>query len=252
MKLGLLVLLCAFSAASPAMAQQITATAGGGVSSGDYGSSRSTTIFTGDIGARWSSGATELSVTMPYISVDSPGVVFVGFDGTPLVMVADAGGRRQTRDGIGDPTLTASHNFSLGFADLRATARFKIPVHGYNGISTGKLDWSAGGEISRKVGPVTPFAAISYRGFGDPTGWRIRDGIATSVGATAVVGPGALAVSYDHARSTSDFISDSDEIVGVYDVPLASSKFRLAGFATAGLSSGAPGVSGGLRLAYRF
>lgn len=240
-------------ASSSASAQSsLSVTGSGGFSTGDYGSSRSTTIATSNIGARWSDGSTEITATIPYIAIDTPGVVLVGFDGTPMVMLADAGGRRRTHDGVGDPTFSVSHMFGLGFADLRATGRVKIPVQGFGDVTTGKVDWSVGGELSRKFGNVTPFAAVTYRSYGDPTTWTIRNGFATSVGAVAPVGPGALAVSYDHARSTSYFIDDADEIVGVYDVPLAGSRFRLAGFGTVGLSDGAPGLGGGLRLAYRF
>lgn len=232
-------------------AQQIEATAGGGWSTGDYGSSRSTTMANASVGARWTSGGTTISGSVPFIAIDTPGVVFSGFDGTPLVMVPDLGGRRRTHSGVGDPTFAISQDVPVGSVSLRGTWRIKVPVQGFNGISTGKVDWSMSGEVSRPVGRITPFVAVSYRVFGDPTGWRIRDGFAGSVGASAPVGRGALAVSYEVARATSDYIGDSHEIVGVYSMPVANQRMRLGVYGTAGLSSGAPGAGAGLRLSVR-
>lgn len=237
-------------AAGSAHAQEVTVVAGGGYSSGDYGSSRSTEMANASIGARVTSGSTTLSVSLPYISIKSAGVVFAGFDGTPLIMLADAGGRRTTRDGVGDPTVSLSHDLPVGEFRLRGTARVKIPVQGFNEISTGKLDWSLSGEVSRTFGSITPFVSVSYRGYGNPDGWAIKDGFAGSAGVSAPVGAGAMAVSYEFARSTSRFVDDAHEIVGVYDMPI-SDRLRLAAFGTVGLSDGAPGAGGGLRLSVR-
>lgn len=246
-RLWLLAALSVMTAGS-AHAQDVVLTAGGGYSSGDFGSSRSTSMTTATIGARASSGRTTVAVLVPYVSTRSAGVVFAGFDGTPLVMLPDAGGPRRTYDGIGDPTLSISHDVPLSGVNLRGTARFKVPVQGLKlGVSTGKLDWSVSGEVSRTFGGVTPFVSVSYRGYGDPTGWRIRDGFAGSVGASGRVGPGAVVVSYEVARSTSDFVSDAHEIVGVYDMPV-SRRMRLAAFGTVGLSNGVPDGGGGIRL----
>lgn len=232
-------------------AQELEATAGGGWSTGDYGSARSTTLANASIGARWTSGGTTISGSIPFIAIDTPGVVFAGFDGTPLVMQPDLGGRRRTHSGVGDPTFAVSQQIPVGSVSLRGTWRIKVPVQGFNDVSTGKVDWSVSGEVSRPIGRVTPFSALSYRVFGDPTGWRIRDGFAGSVGASAPVGRGALAVSYEVARSTSDYVGDSHEIVGVYSIPVANERMRLGIYGTAGLSSGAPGAGAGLRLSFR-
>jgi hypothetical protein len=237
--------------ASGAGAQEISLTAGGGVSTGDYGSSRSTTMANGSVGARWTSGRTTVSASIPFVSIDTPGVVFAGFDGTALVMLPDAGGPRRTHSGIGDPTFSVSHSVPVGSFSLRGTGRLKVPVQGYNGISTGKLDWSASGEISRTFGRITPFVSLGYRGYGDPRGWRIRDGLSGSVGASAPVGRGALAVSYEMARSTSRFVDDAREFVGVYDMPIGRDRMRLAAYGTVGVSDGAPGAGAGLRLSVR-
>lgn len=250
-KFGLMAGAAMVLVAGSAHAQELSVTAGGGYSSGDYGSSRSTRMANGSIGARWTSGGTTVTASIPYVAIDTPGVVLAGFDGTPLVMVADLGGRRRSHDGVGDPTFAVSQEVPVGSASLRGTWRIKVPVQGFNGVSTGKVDWSVSGEVSRPLGAVTPFVAVSYRVFGNPTSWTIRDGFAGSAGVSAPVGRGALAVSYEVARSPSDFVRNSHEIVGVYNLPVAKNRMRLGVFGTAGLSSGAPAAGGGLRLSVR-
>ena len=245
------LIIIGIGAAAPAAAQEISGTISGGVSKGDYGSSRDTKISNVAIGAKWTSGDTSVAISLPYVNIHSPGVVFSGFDSTPLVMIPDLGGKSFTRDGIGDPTITASHIVRTNAVDLTGTARVKIPVQSYNDISTGEVDWSVSGEISKDFAGITPFAAIGYRWFGNPELWNVKDGFSGSAGVSVLAGPGAAAVSYEFAESTSDFVGDSHEIVAVYDAPVGDT-FRLATYGTVGLSDGAKDLGVGLRLAMPF
>lgn len=234
-----------------AQAQDITPSISGSVSRGDFGSDRDTRMGNVSIGARWSSDDTTVQVNLPYVVIDSPGVVFAGFDGTPLVMIPDAGGDSFSRDGFGDPTVSVSHRLDAGSFDFTGTARVKVPVQDYNDISTGEFDWSLSGEVSKEVGGVVPFVSVGYRWFGDPELWEIEDGFSASAGVGAPIGGGAAAISYEFAESTSPFVGDAHEIVAVYDAPI-SDRFRLASFGTLGLSDGAPDFGVGIRLAASF
>lgn len=249
MKFKLAAIAAAMILSAPAAHAQVVLTAGGGISRGDFGSSRTSEMANASIGARWSSGDTTFQASIPYVAINTPGVVLTGFDGTPLIMLPDAGGPRRSNSGIGDPTFAASHAVSVGAVRVTGTGRVKVPVQGFNAISTGELDWSVGAQASIQAGRVSPFAAVTWRSFGNPDGWTIRDGIATSLGVSGRLGAGSAAVSWEHARSTSDFVSDADEIVAVYDAPV-SDRMRLAAYGTVGLSDGAPGLGAGLRLSF--
>ncbi len=249
----LIALAAIFAASVPAtsaFAQNIDLTIGGGIASGDYGSSRSTTMTNGTAGLRWSSGSTSISATLPYVVIESPGVAFSGFDGTPLIMLADGGGRKRISQGVADPTFSLSSAKNISNLSIRGTARVKIPVQKLNGISTGKMDWSSSVEISTTTGNISPFALISYRSYGDPSSWTIKDGFAGAIGASAPIGKGSAAISYNLAQSTSEFIEDGHEIIALYERPI-SQKMRLSGYASVGLSDGAPGVGAGIRLALK-
>lgn len=242
-----LIACAALTAAAP-VAAQTTVTTGADVSVGDYGSSRDTTILTAPLTIRQRSGPVEIAVTVPYMRIETPGVVFSGIDGTPVVMSPDLGGPRRVHEGIGDRTASLSYTQRLP-SDffLRATGRVKVPVGGARAVSTGKVDWSVSGEVSRSFKGITPFASLTYRHFGDVPAWNIRDGFAASVGASANVLGGSFAASWDWAKSTSPFLPDVQEIVAVYDAPIAS-KVRLGAFATVGLTKGAADYGTGLRL----
>lgn len=234
-----------------ASAQSITPSASASVSTGDFGTDRDTRMGNVSVGAQWRSGGTTIQVSLPYVVIDSPGFVFAGFDGTPLVMVPDDGGPIFARDGFADPTISLSQDLSAGGFDFRATGRVKIPVQKFNDISTGETDWSVSGEISRPVGKVVPFASVGYRVYGDPELWEVQDGFSASAGFGILAGDGAVAFSYEFAETTSDFVDDAHEIVAVYDAPVTG-RFRIASFATVGLSDGAPDFGAGLRLATSF
>jgi hypothetical protein len=242
---------CGLMATPSLQAQEVTPNVSASVSRGDFGSARDTRMGNVAIGARWSSGDTTVQVNLPYVVIDSPGIVFAGFDGTPLVMVPDAGGRTFSRDGFGDPTLSVSHRLDMDSFEFLGTARVKVPVQEYNDISTGEFDWSLSGEVSREIGGVVPFVSVGYRWFGDPDLWEIEDGFSASAGVSAPLGAGAAAVSYEFAESTSAFVDDAHEIVVVYDAPV-SDGFRLASFGTVGLSDGAADFGVGVRLAASF
>ena len=244
--------ICAACLPASAMAQEISVTGSASVSEGNYGSARETTmgVFAG--GAIWRSGGTSIQVTVPYVVVESPGVVFAGFDGTPLVMVPDLGGPKRNWDGFGDPTLSVSQTVAAGGFDLRGTGRVKLAVQDINEVSTGETDFSLSGEVSRNFGSLTPFVGAGYRWYGDPDLWDIKDGWSASAGVALPIANGSAAFSYEFAEATSDFVGDSHELVGVYDAPLTQSGLRLAAFGTVGLSSGAPDYGVGVRLAKSF
>lgn len=246
------VIAAALSIPAISHAQEITPSFTGIISQGDFGSQRDTVMGSALLGVQAEWGDTSVKVTLPYIATRSPGIVFSGFDGTPLVMVPDLGGPKRVWDGFGDPTVSVSHVVRTGGFEIRGTGRAKIAVQDINEVSTGESDFAVSAEVSKVVGGVVPFASVGYRWFGDPEGWDIRDGFAASAGVAAPIGEGSAAVSYQFAERTSDFVGDAHEIVAAYDAPLPDSPFRLAAIGTLGLSSGAPDFSAGLRVSMKF
>lgn len=232
----------------------IEVTSGAAWTSGKYDSDRKTTILTVPIGVRASIGNFRVTANLPYMRVRTGGAVLSGIDGTPIVWSSDMGNPKRTYDGFGDVTLGASYAlpFSPGGISVELGGKVKIPTAKRSqGITTGKTDYMAVADISKQIGGISPFATVSYRWFGDRPGINLRNGFAGSVGATAMAGPGTVIGSYDYARSASPLVKDAHELFLGYAVPVAG-KFRVTGYGSGGLSSGAPGIGGGLLVSAMF
>jgi hypothetical protein len=231
----------------------LSVSAGASYSSGDYGSATNTDIWSVPLGVRLKTGALRLSASVPWMRIRSDGTVFTGIDATPLVVAPGIRSTRRVRSGVGDLTLGASYDLpTLGGSglDVELSGRVKLPTASDRSqLSTGKTDYSFGGQVSRQFGRLTPFASATYRVFGDVGPWDLRNGMAASAGASyALPGRAIVVASYDYARAASPFVSDSHELFGGVSVPIAHTPLRLTAFGTAGLSRGAAGASGGLSL----
>lgn len=221
---------------------------------GEFGldaNSKITAVFL-NIAAR--DGPMRVDVTLPWMDVRSSGMVFAGINGTPLVVAAQDGQPRTRRHGVADISVgvawLALKQEVVGL-DLDLSARTKLPISATSTqLSTGKSDAYFGFEVSRSFGMVTPAARLGYRIFGDPAEWEIRDGLTGSAALVVQAGPGTfLSLSYEYAERTSAFITDSHAVVlggsaRLYD------RLRLNAFASAGMSSGAPALAGGLSITF--
>ncbi|WP_147276214.1 hypothetical protein [Sphingomonas aracearum] len=223
---------------------------------GDFGAPSRSDITAVLVNLRQRVGPVRIDATLPWMRVVSSSTIFTGIDGTPLVVAPAIPMGRRERKGVGDLTLGASwlalREAQAGL-NIDVSARAKLPTAGDSTqLSTGKTDYAFGIEASRTMGAITPVVRAKYRIFGDPPGWRIRDGFATSLGAAAALfEETVMLISYDFAERTSRFIKPSHEIVAATSAPIGR-HFRLTAYGSAGLSSGAAAFSGGTSLTLRF
>lgn len=219
---------------------------------GDFGGPSRSTIAAVLVNVRQRFGDLRIEATLPWMRVRSATTIFAGIDGTPLVLASAVPMTRRRRDGLGDLTLGAAWlavHQEDALVDIDLSGRVKLPTASHaSGLSTQRTDYAVAIEVSRTMGRLTPIARLGYRRFGNPRGWTVRDGVATSVGASvALTADTVLLVSYDFAQRTSRFIGPSHEIVAGASAPIARS-LRLTAYASGGLSTGAPDVSVGVSL----
>lgn len=234
-------------------ASPLSVTVGASWLRGDFGAATDTQVWSVPIGVRYTTGNLRLTANIPYMRIESDGLLFTGIDGTPLVVAPRTPSFNRVRKGLGDVTLGAAYTLpsesTAGF-DVELQGRVKLPTASRSsGLSTRKTDWLVGAEVSRTYGAVTPFVSASYRFFGDMDGWDLRNGMAASVGATVAVGSNTLIGSYDYARRASRFVGDSHELFAGFSGPILQNKVRWTIYGTAGLSRGAPDAGAGLSLA---
>lgn len=234
-------------------ASPLSVTVGASWLRGDFGAATDTQVWSVPVGVRYTTGNLRLTANIPYMRIESDGLLFTGIDGTPLVVAPRTPSLNRVRKGLGDVTLGAAYTIpsenTAGF-DVELQGRVKLPTASRSsGLSTRKTDWLVGAEVSRTYGAVTPFVSASYRFFGDMDGWDLRNGIAASAGATVAIGSNTLIGSYDYARRASRFVGDSHELFAGFSGPILRNRVRWTVYGTAGLSRGAPDAGAGLSLA---
>lgn len=239
--------------AAPPPASDFSLTLGASAWHGDFGAPTNTDISSVLLAARYRVDGLRLTASLPRMYIRSNGTFFTGLGGTPLFVAPNVRSLPRVRKGIGDLTLGASYLLPGGDArgfDLELTGRVKLPTASDSSqLSTGKVDYSVGADVSKTFGRVTPNVSATYRVFGDAGVWQFRNGLDVTAGVTyAVTSRTALVVSYEYVRAAGALIGDSHEVLVGASTPLAA-KLRLTGFAAAGLSRSAADVSGGLSLA---
>lgn len=245
--LGSAIAVTAALVAVPALAQDTTSlsfTTGVDYSRGDYGTTSDTEIIVAPISARLRMGDLRLTATIPWLQIDGASSI-VGGDGAVII---DPNAPRTRRNGIGDLTLGAAYAIPedrLGFG-LDFSGRVKVPTASRSkGLGTGKVDVSFAAEVSKSLGPVTPFVKAGYRLPGDPAGIDLHNALFGSVGASVSIGKALLMGSYDYREAASDLSDDSQELFGAISGPV-SDRLNLTLYGTAGLSNGAPDYGAGL------
>ena len=235
----------------------LSASLGASAWSGDFGSRSTTTISAALLTGVYKWEDLRLSATLPYSRIDTRGDIFLGLGATPLIVRPENNPSRHVGDGLGDITFNASyvlHPLPSAGVDVELLGAVKAPTASAGSrLSTGRTDFSFGAEVLKTAGRFAPFASFVYRDFGSTSQFRLRDGAATSIGVSYLVTSRWIAdISYDYARSASHYVSDSHEIVSSASYKLERFALRLSAYASAGLSSGAPAVSGGLSIGKTF
>ena len=240
--------------AQPAAGSGVSVSTGLGYTSGDYSAPTKTEILVAPFSLRYRTGPLRLLATLPYVRIDSPGTVFGGVEGGPIIVDPETPMGRQVREGLGDLSLGATYTLpeaTTGAFLVDLGARVKLPTsEKREQLGTGKTDITLSADVSRQFDRVAPFANVSYRFYGDPAAWDLRDGFATSVGTSVQAGRGVAILSYDYTRAASRFIGDAHELFAGYSGP-AIDQLSWTAFGTAGLSEGAPDYGFGLLLTFR-
>ncbi|KQM46279.1 hypothetical protein ASE69_16405 [Sphingomonas sp. Leaf208] len=219
---------------------------------GKFGTRSDTTIWSSALGARLRSGDWTLSASLPWMRIRSRSTIFTGIDSTPVLVAPNTAAQKRTMNGFGDLTLGAAYTIAPAASpiEVQMSGRAKINTATKgSGLSSGENDYALGTDVSLPIGRVTPFASFTYRFLGDTTLYRLRNGPAASAGASYAFGRDSVFVaSYHYARAATRLVQDSHELFGGVSTRVPSMPLRLTGFATAGLSNGAAGLSAGLAL----
>lgn len=221
---------------------------------GDYGTGERIELVSVPAALRVRTGRVTLSASIPYQRLEGPGnaVGGGGLLGLPIIIDPTRPAARQVREGVGDARVAAAYTIpgeSLGGVTLSLTGQAKLPTaSARKGLGTGKADYTAGAEVSTRLGQVQPYVAVGYTVPGDPDGFDLRN----SVSARAGIGLGLSSkvtgnLAYGYARSLSPLVPDEQQIGTGISAALGRG-FTLGVQGSAGLSDGSPDFGGGLNL----
>ena len=222
----------ALAALTPAalLAQEISASVGGSYSSGRYGGVDRVEVGSTYVGLSGTQLGWRLDGTLPYLLIRTGGTAV---DAGGIILPAEA----SSASGFGDATLRLSGPVSLSTPfEVAIGAQVKLPT-GSREVSTGQLDAAADIELSRDVGALTPFVAVSYRTYGDSSELELTDGWSVSAGSSFAFGSTGVILSYDWSESAVGGPA-SQELFAVAAGAL-NSRIGWTLFGSKGLNSGA-------------
>lgn len=189
----------------------------------------------------------ELRATVPWISVDGPGIP----------ELAAAGARDVESDGLGDITVGATYLIfppsETALPALELSTRFKIPTASNADdrlLGTGRPTYTLQADLYRRMGRFTPLATVGYRITGHSRRYKLRNAAFTSVGGTVQLAvPLSVGLLYDWSQQTSRFSAATHELFP-YAVVKLRDDLRLMPYGIVGLSEHAPDWGLGFQLRF--
>jgi hypothetical protein len=227
-----------------------------GYEQGEYGTDDTTRIFVLPFTLRYLGDSWDLSATLSYLRVDSPGnVAIVGGQPVPI----GGGDRRRTDEGFGDIVLKGRYyalqdTGELGsLPSITPLVRLKIPTAEDPHLGTGEPDFGFGVELDKTFGrSFIVFGDVTYTIIGEPEGEDFRNRPGASLGAglrlTDVTTVSAL---LDWRRAISRGQDDALDLMGFVSFKLAPT-LTVSPYLSVGLTNGSSDVGVGVELSYKF
>ena len=224
---------------------RVTASTGFDFSSGDFDTNTSTDVWYVPISIKLELDPIFFKVTVPYVVVDGDAVLI---DGQPEGIPVSAG----TRNGIGDVVIAAGYGY---FPDggllpaVQLSGKVKLGTADENkGLGTGEENYTIQLDLSKNIGPITPFAAVGYTFIGDPPDVNLDNKVFASAGLSLSLGSRvSVGLAYDWAENAVSGRPDIHEISPFASIKLGD-HFAIDPYALIGLSSSSPDWGAGMQL----
>lgn len=219
---------------------------------GDYGTDERIELVSIPATLRVRTGRVTLSASVPWQRFEGPGNVVGGGGllGLPVIIDPTRPPTGQVREGLGDARVTAAYTIpgeSLDGVTLSLSGQAKLPTaSARKGLGTGEVDFTAGAEISTRIGRVQPYAGLAYTIPGDPEGFDLRNSLSARAGLALGLSEKVTGnFAYGYARSLSPLVPDEQQI-GTGISATIGRGFTLGVQGSAGLSDGSPDFGGGV------
>lgn len=256
--------ICALTAlALNALAEDGAWTLGSGIhySSGDYGTSATTTILSIPLTARYDQGPWSFRASVPYVEISGPSSVLPG-----VGAVSNSNPRRRgsgatpasegTASGLGDVTASATY---AAYYDRAAqlgvdlTGKLKIATADPDqGLGTGEHDFAALLDVFKVVDRLTLFAGVGYHMLGSSPHIPLDNVWSWSLGGSYRIDQrDSAGLTYDARERVSPGASPQSELTAFWARRLDRA-WKAQVYVLKGFADGSPDWGAGLSVAYSF
>ena len=218
--------------------------AGADYSSGKYGSTTSTDVWSVPLDGKLQLDRFRLEATLPYVSVTGPGIVADG--------VVVGNGPAATRSGVGDLNVGASYllNKDGDLPSLEIQGVAKIPT-AETGLGTGQTDYTLQANTYHSITPrFMLFGSLGYQWLTSFSTFVLENGVQATGGANFVTSAQTnvgLSASYrqEYFHGLGDVFT-----VSPYVLWNVADHWRITGYGTLGSGRASPQFGLGMRVIF--
>ncbi|OGT60820.1 MAG: hypothetical protein A3E01_19765 [Gammaproteobacteria bacterium RIFCSPHIGHO2_12_FULL_63_22] len=259
------VALVALAASAGASADGSSVGVGFDYSSGKYGATTTTDIWSVPFIFGYDTGPWSLKLTVPYINVSGSGNVIPGLGGTENRNPNGRGRNGQSvpttdtegsASGLGDVVAAASYalvsNPKTGFGlDLTGKVKFGT-ADADQGLGSGQNDYTLGVDAYQARGDWTVFGGASYAMLGDSEFLQLDDVFGANLGASYKLNDASSwGAVFDYRQRASDKSQERNELTAFYNHKVGDST-KWQAYVLSGFSDGSPDWGGGLSVKHGF
>lgn len=222
-------------------------------SSGKYGFTQSTEVFSVPANLSYEQGRWMFKATVPYITIKGPASVVAGTG-------AGGGGvpgrpTTSSESGVGDVMVAGTYHARPvpGELNVDFTGRVKFGTADEGkGLGTGLTDYYAQIDLYQNFGAITPFGNVGYRILGSNAAFPLKDGLYASAGAAyRVSDKTVVGAAYDwRSRIIEGAANGTDAIAFISTTPVESWNFLA--YVLKGFNDASPDYGIGGLATYRF
>ena len=236
---------------SGAFAQDGAWTLGTGLhySSGDYGTSATTTILSVPFSARYDTGPWSLRASVPYLEVSGPSAVIPGVGAVRSSNPRRRGGGAEgTASGLGDTTLSATY---AAYPGIDLTGKVKIATADPDqGLGTGEHDAAALIDVYKTFDRVTLFAGLGYHMLGSSPDIPLDNVWSGTFGGSYRIDQrDSAGLAFDARQRVSPSASPQRELTAFWERKLDRA-WKAQVYILKGFADGSPDFGAGLSVAY--
>lgn len=225
-------------------------------SSGDYGTSASTTILFIPVTARYDTGRWSFRASVPYIEISGLGSVVPGVGAVGNANQRRRGQGQGEASGLGDVTASATYAAYYDRAaqlGLDLTGKVKIATADADeGLGTGEHDFAVLADVFKVIDRLMLFAGIGYHMLGSSASIPLDNVWSWSVGGSyRIDARDSAGLTYDARERVSPSASPQSELTAFWSRRLDRA-WKAQVSVLKGFANGSPDWGAGLSAAYSF